>query len=77
MINHQVKYWIATHSLERCLLYPTRIEPVLKRSTVVRHERNGTVQVLNDNDCTSFVPQNKLFDTPEEAWADYNTQHQE
>ena len=71
MSKQQTKYWIATHSIERCLLCPTRIKPILKRCTVVKKNRHNLMEVLNDNDCTSFVPSDKLFDTPEEAWADY------
>ena len=64
-------YWIATHSIEHCILCPTRISPVLKRSVITGPDTTADVRVLSDNGCTTWVPRNKLFKTPEEAWADY------
>lgn len=66
------QYWIATHSIEPCLLCPTKIHPVLKCSVIMQIERGGVARVYSSNGCTTWVPENKLFNTAEEAWDDYN-----
>ena len=70
-------YWIATHSIEPCLLCPTRVHPVLKCSIIMQMERDGVARVYSSNGCTTWVPKDKLFDTAKKAWADYNEHKQE
>ena len=72
----QWRYWIADHSIADCIFCPKRIPPVIKCCVIRRIEGMEAEVVDVANSCTAFVPVNKLFKTPNEAWEDYNLQQQ-